>query len=383
MSRRRIPVLRVGLVVALTPIFLVGRPVVAAPAAVAAGGRLMMSAGDDVTCAKVADGTARCWGNKNWGQLGNGRVPVTSLPVTVTGLSHLSAISAGSRNTCAELADRNVKCWGVRIGWHGFGSVPIPAVLGFANTIALSVGGSFACAVRIGGQVRCMGWNNSGDLGDGDIDTHPTPVDVLGITSAVAVSAGTAHACALLADGTVMCWGSNQHGEVGSGSISTGVLAPVAVREISGAIGIAAGADHTCALLATRTVMCWGGNTSGQLGNGYVSNDSLSPVPVTGLHDVSAIAAGRDYTCAVMNNGTAECWGSNFSGTLGNGTTHDSSTPVAVHGGTNAVGITTGSTHACVALADNSARCWGDNSYGKLGNHSQKASTLPVQVLGL
>jgi alpha-tubulin suppressor-like RCC1 family protein len=280
------------------------------------------------------------------------------------------------------LADRNVKCWGVRIGWHGFGSVPIP-VLGFANTIALSVGGSFACAVRIGGQVRCMGWNNSGDLGDGDIDTHATPVGVLGITSAVAVSAGAAHACALLADGAVMCWGSNQSGEVGTGSISMRVPAPVAVQDISGAIGVTAGADHTCALLANRTVRCWGGNTGGQLGNGNVSNRSLSPVPVAGLHDVSAISAGRGYTCAALKDGTAECWGSNFFGTLGNGTTRDSSTPVAVHGVTNAVGITAGSMHACVALADNSARCWGDNSYGKLGNHSQKASTLPVDVLGL
>ena len=382
MSLGGVSVGRVGLVVALTAIGLAGRPVVAAPAGVAATGRLMMSAGTDVTSAKAADGTARCWGNRNWGQLGNGGVPVTSLPVTVSGLAHISEISAGSRTTCAVLADRNVKCWGLRLGWHGFGSIPIP-VLGFVNTIALSVGGSFVCAIRSGGQLRCMGWNYSGDLGDGDLDTHATPVDVLGITTAVAVSAGEGHACALLANGTVMCWGDNQSGEVGTGTISTAVLAPVAVRDISRAIAIAAGADHTCALLANRTVMCWGGNTSGQLGNGTVSNDSLSPVPVTGLHDVSAISAGTGFTCAVLKNGTAKCWGSNFFGTLGNGTTSDSSTPVAVHGITNAVGITTGSSHACVALADNSARCWGDNSYGKLGNHSQTASTLPVKVVGL
>jgi alpha-tubulin suppressor-like RCC1 family protein len=385
MSGGRIAVARIGLAVALTATGLMA-PVVAAPAAVAGTSRLEITAGNDVTCAKLLDGTARCWGNGKWGQIGNVHLKGAPMPVVVNGLSNVIAISAGSRTTCALLADRNVKCWGLRLGSRHFGAAPLPP--GFTNALGIAVGGAYACVVRVGGTVRCAGYNESGELGHGDINNHATPVGVHGITNATTVSAGATHACAVLADKTVKCWGKDRTGELGNGSLAKRVLTPVTVNGISNAIGVAAGGSaagdgHTCALLADRTVKCWGSNASGQLGSGGVSKYSLTPVSVTGLTGVAAISAGYGYTCAVLVSGPVECWGYNAFGMLGNGTMTSSATPVAVRGITNAVEISAGSEHACAALADNSARCWGYNDYGQLGTRHGKFSLVPVTVPGI
>ena len=222
-----------------------------------------------------------------------------------------------------------------------------------------------------------------GQLGHGDINKHAAPVGVRGITNAIVVSAGATHACALLVDKTITCWGQDLRGELGNDAVSKRELTPVTVKGISGAIAVAAGDGETCALVANRTVKCWGSNTMGQLGNGSVLDHSLAPVAVSGLIAVSVISAGSGYACAVMVSGTAACWGYNGRGELGNGTTTSSATPVGVRGVTSAVGLSTGSTHACVALADESARCWGDNGYGKLGNRKVRASSVPMNVVGI
>ena len=351
-------------------------------AAGAGAGSLTLSAGGDVTCARLVDGAVRCWGNKKWGQLGNAGAAVPPQPVTVKGISSATAISVGSRTSCALLVDRSVKCWGFRFATRSFGSSAVD-VPGFANTIALSVGQSFACAVRAGGTIRCAGYNASGELGHGDTAKHATPVGVRGINNATAISAGVNHACALLADKTVECWGKNSSGELGNGRDSKPVLVPVPVRGVTDALGISAGNGHTCALLANRTVKCWGNNTTGQLGTGSVSSYSLDPVSVGGLIAVRSVSAGGGYTCVVLISGAADCWGYNVFGLLGNGTQNDSSTPVAVRGVANAIGISAGLTHACVARADNSARCWGRNGYGELGDRTHKNSAVPVAVVYL
>ena len=157
-----------------------------------------------------------------------------------------------------------------------------------------------------------------------------------------------AHTCALLADATVRCWGYNYAvGELGDGTTNQS-LSPVAVSGLSGASALAAGIYHTCALLADTTVRCWGYNHYGGLGDG-TTMERLSPVAVTGLSGVSALATGAWHTCALLADATVRCWGDNFVGQLGDGTTTQRLSPVAV----TDLGALAGGSHAiCVRATD-------------------------------
>jgi hypothetical protein len=171
-------------------------------------------------------------------------------------------------------------------------------------------------------------------------------------------------------------------GQLGDGTKSPSPsLTPVTVGGGLGNVtAIAAGIDHTCALLATGTVKCWGYNLYGQLGDG-TKNPSLTPVNVSGLTGVTAIAADANFTCARLGNGTVKCWGWNSYGQQGNGTTADSTTPVTVKGLVGVTAISAGRYHVCARLATGSAKCWGTNGLGVNGNGPWDAAVLVVPGL--
>jgi hypothetical protein len=274
-------------------------------------------------------------------------------------------------------------------------------------TSAISAGNSHSCALLANGSAKCWGDNAWGQLGNGTTTDASTSVVVSGFstrTRAVAISAGGGHSCALLANRTVNCWGENEFGQLGNGT-TTNASTPVAVRGLTTAVAISAGGAHSCALLANGTVKCWGGNYFGELGNGTTTNAS-TPVVVSGLTTAVAITAGLYHSCASLANGTAKCWGDNASGQLGNGTStgpetctdvhHDthpcSTTPVVVSGLTTAVAISAGAAHSCGLLANGTANCWGYSAYGQLGDgfsigpetcYGTACSTTPVVVSGL
>ena len=203
----------------------------------------------------------------------------------------------------------------------------------------------------------------------------PSPVAVAGLTGVTQVALGGAHACALLADHTVACWGTY---------LNVSVPVPTVVAGLDGVVAVAAGSMHTCALLAGGTVSCWGDNFWGQLGTGAMSLDPApAPVPVRDLSGVTAIAAGGDHTCALLADGTVRCWGSDDHGQLGNGSTAELlAVPTAVQGISGATAITAGNLLSCALLGDGTIRCWGDDEFGELGDEStgHTAVATPVGV---
>ncbi len=239
-----------------------------------------------------------------------------------------------------------------------------------------------SCALSQAGVVLCWGANDHGQLGAGSIGgSSALPLPVQGLGSGVtALAAGTDHSCALLGqDGgtSVLCWGRNDHGQLGDGTTSDRPV-PIVVPVNQSVTILAAGGYHTCAG-GSGGVWCWGHGDSGQLGNGATS-DSPIPVAVSGLTVASALTAGGAHTCAIDASGGAWCWGAGSSGQLGVGSTSSSPLAVAVTGlGGPATAIGAGNAHTC-AMTAAGVLCWGYGQYGQLGNGSTADSPVPVQV---
>jgi alpha-tubulin suppressor-like RCC1 family protein len=191
--------------------------------------------------------------------------------------------------------------------------------------------------------------------GDYSAQRNGSPLRVVAIGHALAD--GYDHSCALKADGTVVCWGNNSYGQLGDGTVVDRRV-PVAVPGLSGVVSLSAGSQTSCALKVDRSVWCWGRNDLGQLGNG-TRIDSRTPTQVSGLTDATAVAAGSFHTCALRSGGGVRCWGSNSGGALGTATTaNPSSTPVDVAGLTDAVALAAGS-GSCAVRRSGQVACWG------------------------
>ena len=217
----------------------------------------------------------------------------------------------------------------------------------------------------------------SGDNKSARSGSTYTPGDPLAWT---AVSGGGAHTCALVNSGQVKCWGQNTYGQLGDGTTANRTT-PVFVSDISTATSISTGYSHSCAVLSDSRVKCWGDNAYGQLGNGGRFN-AYAPVFVSDISTATSISLGVVHSCAVLQGGDTKCWGRNASGQLGNGATGtNSNTPVAVLGISTATSIGTGAYHSCAVLQGGDTRCWGDNALGQLGNGVTGGNSgVPVEV---
>ena len=333
-----------------------------------------ITAGERHTCAVTSAGV-RCWGNNNYGQLGDGTDTDRATAVPVTGLpGGVASAAAGARHTCAVAGSGAVMCWGENHdGQLGDGTrvdrnAPV-AVTGLAGGVkVVAAGERHTCAVTSDGKVLCWGNNHYGQLGDGTEVDRDSPVAVSGLTGVAALAAGRRHTCALTAHGGVVCWGANHDGQLGDGTqASRSRPAPVTGLD-TGVTAITAGRRHTCALTAAGAVRCWGKNQRGQLGNGNQS-DSTAPVQVSGLDkETASVAAGWWHTCALARAGQVKCWGDNHAGQLGDGTSLLRPAPVDVGGIPGGVkAVTAGGHHTC-AMSATEIRCWGENEDGQLGD---------------
>ena len=370
-----------------------------------------ISAGAGQTCA-VATGLAFCWGS--YGALGDGvedyQRNLTPTVVTTAGVlsgKTVTAISAAYRLTCA-VADGRAYCWGDRSLGSESARSAVPIAVGGAlasSTISqLSAGESHACALTSTGKLYCWGSRQAGMLGDGTDYFADAPVatksdGALAGHPVTAIAASGKHSCAI-ADQRAYCWGSNWYGGLGNNStvdstvpvaVSTsGVLNGKTVTAISaaGAYQVENPPESQTCVVASGRAYCWGNNYTGNLGNGSTAEASRIPVAVSTAgvlagKTVTAIAVGDSHACAVAD-AKPYCWGDNTSGQLGNGTNSRSSVPVAVTVSGSLAGkvitaITTGDRHTCV-IAEGAPFCWGNNASGELGNTSTTSSNIPVAV---
>ncbi|PRP94871.1 RCC1 domain-containing protein [Enhygromyxa salina] len=310
-------------------------------------------------------------------------------------------IAAGSRHTCALSLDHEVHCWGAnnfgQLGLPGVGTIgddelpnTVPPVVVGGPVVALAAGFLHTCAVLETGRLRCWGFGNGGALGYGNTmnigdDEDPATAGDIDIPGdVVQVVTATEHTCALIEGGAVRCWGSGTAGKLGLGNTTF-----IGDNELPNTVGplnlggttvqIAAGAVHTCALLDTGEVLCWGQNSNGQLGYGNTASvgDNETPASV-GPVDIGAVAirvaTGWQHTCVITDTQAVRCWGNGGFGRLGYGDTvtiGDDEPPSSVGdvdlGGGLATGLVLGDTHTCALLDDGAVRCWGRSDRGQLG----------------
>jgi alpha-tubulin suppressor-like RCC1 family protein len=334
------------------------------------GVTLISAGGRNSTCAVTKDGAAWCWGDNSAGELGDGTTVERDRAVRVTksgggNLTGVTSISTGGWTlgsfglttlaTCAVTKDGAAWCWGnnfygqlgdgtttarlraVRVRTTGGGNL--------AGVTAISTGGNSSCARTRAGAAWCWGLNAGGQLGDGTTTARLRAVRVTKaggayLTGVATISAGGFFTCADTTAGAAWCWGDDHYGELGNGSTTdrhwavrvtkagggslTGVT-DISALGFTGEAGFPYG--HACATTSNGGAWCWGYSSSGELGDGTTA-DRLRAVRVAeagggNLTGVIAISTGNDHTCARTIGGTSWCWGGNYSGALGDGTTTD------------------------------------------------------------
>ena len=358
-----------------------------------------VSAGRDHSCGISTLGDAYCWGNNEFGQLGNGEVGVglqKNLPFKVNmpaGVS-FTAISTGFRHTIAITSSGKAYAWGLNtLGQLGDGSttnrlapveVNMPSGVSFSK---ISSGVQHTVAITADGKGYAWGRNNLGQLGVGNTTNSSTPVAVsmpAGVTF-TAVDAGDRYNIALSSTGQAYAWGANFFGKLGDGT-TTNRQAPVAVimpSSVKFTRVTASSGAISMAVSAGGQAYGWGLNNFGQLGDGTTTNQE-SPVPVdmpAGINFVD-IDTGENHTIAITSAGRAYAWGANGSGQLGNGMFIRQSMPRPVFGGTDFSEISAGNVHNLALHANGQGYAWGENLDGELGDGTFARRTSVVKVGG-
>jgi len=379
-----------------------------------------LALGDGHACLRLGDGTVTCWGENTREQAGRS-APGSAFsdvlgprsetkdqgPALIKGIIGARQLAVGGEHACAILGDGSLKCWGYNdYGQLGDGTnqrrldaVPVKLP---GKITGIAAGGHHTCAILESGAVRCWGRNEDGQLGDGTVTRAP-PVDGLGGILGVASTAGpetvpglagtTAlrsngdQSCGLVEEGKVRCWGrpfrfDEYYLNAMQNAAREGRSRPVTPRGLRNATALALGDAHSCALLADKTVACWGHNGSGQIGNASVKDEARAPVPVTGLADVVEIAAGSQHTCARLGDGTVRCWGSNSSGQLGDGSDDEKTAPVSPQGLSGVVQLIASGERTCARLAGASASfvCWGSPHFGLFGKEAHDPALKPTRL---
>lgn len=253
-------------------------------------------------------------------------------------------------------------------------------------TSMLCIGDTHSCATTSSGELKCFGRNDFGQIGNDSTTNQLTPLTVTGLSSGVlSCTARYQNSCAVSATGQAYCWGWNDFGQLGDNSTNESHT-PVSVTGMTNAVQISVGPYHTCARKSDGTAWCWGSNNAGRLGDGTTVTQT-TPVQVKGvgglgfLTGVTDISAGESHSCAVKGQ-KVYCWGLNDRGQLGDGTNTLSTTPLLISGIPDVVQVSASYVNTCARTSAGALYCWGNNDYGVLGDGTTDDRHSPVQVLG-
>lgn len=389
----------------------------------ASGHALSIALGRSHSAVLLDNGVIWGWGSNSRGQLG---VPITLqtqvvVPQAIPALpsSHCTpqpvrSFGVGGAFACAAESSEagRLWCWGINSndelgtglgGYQAWTSQPVvasawggPQSAGFRK-VAAGFESRHACGLTVAGTVWCWGYGYSGQLGDGN-NYHgtDTPVQVaisdgVPLTGASDVAVGESHSCAALEDGRAMCWGFNDFAQLGNGQSGTNVAwaQPVlldASTSLSHVSAVAAGHNHSCALLDTGQVRCWGESGTGETGSGS-DDTALFAVAVVDaaaqpIDQVTQISAGDKFACAVKVDGSLWCWGANGTGQLGDGGSTNRLSAVRSASSIETVTeVACGGVHACAVSAAGGLWCWGGNAYGQIGNGTTFNQLVPVPAI--
>lgn len=379
-----------------------------------------VSTGEHHACALSAQGDVYCWGDGQFGQLGNGLPYTMTHPTKVPNLK-ATYVAAGNRQTFAIRTDGTVVGWGANIdgelGIGGTAQADTPVALGTisgavsvtASGFCSVVGCNQTCTVGATGELWCWGGNQFGQLGNGTKTPATTPFD-LGNLGVLYASAGADHTCAVTGS-SVLCWGDNMSGQLGDGTVNPELTPVAADINAQGIAGIAAGGNHTCIRYSGTSgcahctngtygtgnqygsVWCWGSNAVGQIGDASplatVSKRTTAsrvvepgPTGLVPLESVRQIAAITGRTCAVLSDRTVSCWGNQ---SWDGSSTSPCNIPCAVSGLSNVQQIAMADddfagAYACVVQTSGQVECWGSNVYGQLGDGTQTTRSTPLPV---
>ena len=370
---------------------------------------------DGWTCVRMLDGVVQCWGKNKWGQLGQGwwdgsddesinpQPTATVLPESAIA-THLVT---GLNSTAVMTDDGNIYCWGScphrRPSNTSGQNIHTPEMVSMSPAgMDMDVGWGHACVVSAAGQLTCWGSNWFGGLATGD-DVYPTeqPVTIIELDDVTQVALGNYHTCALQDNNQLYCWGWNRYHQVGlpasedevcpdTAQDSNPTLCVLAPRLIEGfgsgeILDIGAGGSHTCIIVDTGKVFCWGNNQSGAVGDGVAQGFVWYGEPTETIdlgQPAVKLGLGSSHTLVILEDGSIKGWGGNSNGQLGDGSNVRRPSPVAVTGLPLPVEqLSVGSTHTCAVLEDRSVWCWGKNNLGQLGDGSTVDSWVPVRVV--
>jgi alpha-tubulin suppressor-like RCC1 family protein len=330
---------------------------------------------------------AAAWGGNSIGQLGDGTMTASPDPVSISGLTNVTAISAARDHGLALLSSGKVMAWGDNasgeLGNATRTSSDVPVeVKDITDAIAIAAGGEFSLALLENGTVMAWGQNGEGQLGDGNITNSDVPVAVNGLTEVTAIGAGLRHSLALLQAGTVKAWGADNDGQLGNGTTANGEVEPVPVSELTGVKAIAAGGLSSYAVLTDGNVEAWGDNGKGQLGDGSTTNTDL-PAAVKGVVGATSVGAGSEHALALVSGGTVYAWGDGSQGELGNGTENSTDEAVQVSSITEATAVASGGNFSLALLASGVVDSWGGDAEGQLGNGNTTSTDTPGAIPNL
>ena len=357
---------------------------IAIPAAVSAPTTFTDVAAGEPDCALGANGVTYCWGEIDYDAVLYGELPVARGGPTLTALSGTDGNACGVTGAGAAycLGDNEAGQVGNGQVWSDGIALDPTAVIGGVAFRQVAAGSFFTCGVALDSSAYCWGDPGGGELGNGAVagPSIASPALVLGGHKFVQVAAGGDYVCGIADSGALLCWGV-QNGV--RDSLPTPVDTSRSYTQL--AVGIGLDGQTECALAADSSTYCWGSGFYGQLGNGSSGAAAVSTVPVlvSGGHRFIQVTVGNDHACGLVNGGTAYCWGRGIFGALGTGDTTSSAVPVAVTGGHAFAKISAGIDHTCGITTAGALYCWGHNDEYQLGlGYSGKNAATPIPAGG-